>query len=57
MSRRRKLTIDDYVCAILDRDDGTPYTRVLDKHRITPTQFCLVVRHKLPDLIQATSAK
>ena len=39
MVKRRKPTIDDYVSAILDRDNDVPYPDVLERYVIATTEY------------------
>ena len=43
--------VEDRISAILDRDDGRPYTPVLARYRLTPTQFNYAVTVKLDAII------
>jgi len=48
----KTINIEDRIAAILDRDRGVPYTRVLEKYDLTPNQFSRAINRNLSYLIQ-----
>ncbi|MEK6926554.1 MAG: hypothetical protein AABW50_04725 [Nanoarchaeota archaeon] len=54
---RRKFSLNAQITAILDRDEGTPYSLVLGRHSITPTQFARAVRNLETLLIEDKETK
>ena len=55
MKHKRKLTIEDRVGAILDRDNGDSYEAVLDRYNLTPNRFFRAVNQDISNLILSTS--
>jgi hypothetical protein len=52
--KRKKPTLENKVNAILDRDEGIPYSKVLAVYDITPTQFHRAVQ-SIHSFIQSTA--
>ena len=54
---KRKISLDDRISAIIDRDSGIPYTEVLEKYDITPGQFFRAVRRDIGTLTELTTGE
>jgi len=54
--KRKRLALDDYINAVLDRDRGIPYLMVLDRHDLTPEQFFRAVK-RIDSFIEQSSGK
>lgn len=55
--KRGKPTLEDYVNAILERDEGVPYSEVLYAYDISPTQFYKAVMHNIEEYIKLTDGR